>query len=86
MGRSNKTRWAAGEKPKPEDMWRKLPLDNELVPVRPVLYTKIKGIEGIGHRRYMAGEINNKLIVDPITHIPIPYKSIGLKPWTLKEN
>ena len=66
-------------------MWRKLPLHKELVTVRPVLYTKIKGIEGIGHRRYMAGEINNKLIVDPITNIPLPYKAIGIKKWTLKK-
>ena len=85
MGRKSRTMWAAGEKPKPEDTWRKLPLDNELVPVKPVLYTKAKGIEGIGHRQYIAGEINNKLIVDPITQIPLPYKTVGIKEWTLKK-
>ena len=84
MGKSGKTRWPTGEKPKPQDMWRKLWHNNELVPVKPVLYTKVKGIEGVGHRQYMAGEIDNMMIVDPITKLPLPYKAIGIKEWTLK--
>jgi len=83
MTRKSRTRWAAGEKPKPEDTWRKLYINNELVPVKPVLYTKARGIDGVGHRQYMAGEISNKLVVDPITKLPLPYKTIGIKEWIL---
>ena len=83
MTRKSRTRWAAGEKPKPEDTWRKLCINNELVPVKPVLYTKARGIDGVGHRQYMAGEISNKLVVDPITKLPLPYKTIGIKEWIL---
>ena len=86
MTRKNRTLWAAGEKPRPEDTWRKLYINNELVPIKPVLYTKSKGTEGTGHRQYISGEINNKLVVDPITQIPLPYKVIGIKEWTIKEN
>jgi len=83
MTKKSRTMWAMGEKPKPEDTWRKLYVNNELVPVKPVLYTKVKGINGVGHRQYMAGEIDNKMIVDPITKLPLPYKSIGIKEWIL---
>ena len=83
MTRKSRTRWAAGEKPKPEDTWRKLYINNELVSVKPVLYTKARGIDGVGHRQYMAGEISNKLVVDPITKLPLPYKAIGIKEWIL---
>ena len=86
MGKSGKIGWSAGEKPKPQDTWRKLYINNELVPAKPVLYTKAKGIDGVGHRQYISGEINNKLIVDPITQIPLPYKAIGISKWTVKEN
>ena len=86
MTRKNKITWVAGEKPRPEDTWRKLYLNNELVPVKPVLYTKMKGIGGTGHRQYISGEINHKLIVDPITQIPLPYKTIGSKKWILQNN
>jgi hypothetical protein len=86
MGRKSRTTWAAGERPKPEDTWRKLYVNNELVPVKPVLYTKMKGTGGTGHRQYIAGEINSKLIVDPITQIPLPYKAIGSKKWILQNN
>ena len=86
MTTKSRTIWAAGEKPRPEDTWRKLYLNNELVPVKPVLYTKMKGIGGTGHRQYIAGEINNKLIVDPITQIPLPYKTLGAKKWILQNN
>ena len=85
MTRKSRTRWAMGEKPKPEDTWRKLYVNNGLVPVKPVLYTKMKGIGGTGHRQYITGEINNKLIVDPITQTPLPYKVIGIKEWMLKK-
>ena len=86
MIQKNRTLWAAGEKPRPEDTWRKLYINNELVPIKPVLYTKSKGIGGTGHRQYITGKINNKLIVDPITQIPLPYKTIGVSKWTVKEN
>jgi hypothetical protein len=85
MTKKSRTMWAAGEKPKPEDTWQKLYINNKLAPVKPVLYTKSKGIRGTGHRQYIAGEINNKLIVDPITQIPLPYKSIGIKEWMLEK-
>ena len=85
MTRKSRTLWAAGEKPRPEDTWRKLYINNELVPIKPVLYTKSKGTEGTGHRQYISGEIYNKLIVDPITQIPLPYKAIGVKEWMLKK-
>ena len=85
MTRKSRTLWAAGEKPRPEDTWRKLYINNKLVSVKPVLYTKSKGIEGTGHRQYISGEINNKLIVDPITQLPLPYKAIGVKEWMLKK-
>ena len=83
MTKKTRTIWAAGEKPKPEDTWRKLYINNELVPVKPVLYTKMKGIDGVGHRQYIAGKIDNKMIVDPITKLPLPYKVIGIKEWIL---
>ena len=83
MTKKSRTMWAMGEKPKPEDTWRKLYVNNELVPVKPVLYTKSKGTEVIGHSQYITGEINNKLIVDPITKLPLPYKAIGIKEWIL---
>jgi len=83
MGKSGKIRWMAGEKPKPEDTWRKLYINNKLVPIKPVLYTKSKGIDGVGHRQYIAGEIYNKMIVDPITKLPLPYKVVGIKEWIL---
>ena len=85
MTKKTRTIWATGEKPKPEDTWRKLCINNKLVSVKPVLYTKSKGIGGTGHRQYISGEINNKLVVDPITQIPLPYKVIGIKEWMLKK-
>ena len=48
---------------------------------RQVIGDNIMNIPGSTHDHE-----NNKIIVDPITQIPLPYKAIGIKEWKLKES
>ena len=76
MGRSNKAKWPAGEKPKPEDFWRRLVVNGEIKKVKPVLFVRPKS-KNFNSRRYMAGTIEGRLVLDSRTMDPAPYKGIG---------
>ena len=76
MGRSNKAKWPAGEKPKPEDFWRRLVVNGEIKKVKPVLFVRTKS-KNFNSRRYMAGTIEGRLVLDSRTMDPAPYKGIG---------
>ena len=76
MGRSNKAKWPAGEKPKPEDFWRRIMVDGEIKTVKPVLFVRSKS-KNFNSRRYMAGTIEGRLVLDSRTMDPAPYKGIG---------
>ena len=76
MGRSNKAKWPAGEKPKPEDFWRRLVVNGEIKKVKPVLFVRTKS-KNFNSRRYMAGTIEGRLVLDSRTMDPAPYKAIG---------
>ena len=76
MGRSNKAKWPAGEKPKPEDFWRRLVVNGEIKKVKPVLFVRPKS-KNFTSRRYMAGTIEGRLVLDSRTMDPAPYKAIG---------
>ena len=76
MGRSNKAKWPAGEKPKPEDFWRRLMVNGEIKKVKPVLFVRTKS-KNFNSRRYMAGTIEGRLVLDSRTMDPAPYKAIG---------
>ena len=76
MGRSNKAKWTAGEKPKPEDFWRRLVVNGEIKKVKPVLFVRTKS-KNFTSRRYMAGTIEGRLVLDSRTMDPAPYKGIG---------
>lgn len=76
MGRSNKAKWPAGEKPKPEDFWRRIMVDGEIKTVKPVLFVRSKS-KNFNSRRYMAGTIEGRLVLDSRTMDPAPYKAIG---------
>tara|TARA_B100001964_G_C14164590_1_gene568427 strand:+ start:73 stop:336 length:264 start_codon:yes stop_codon:yes gene_type:complete len=76
MGRSNKAKWPAGEKPKPEDFWRRLVVNGEIKKVKPVLFVRTKS-KNFTSRRYMAGTIEGRLVLDSRTMDPAPYKGIG---------
>jgi hypothetical protein len=76
MGRSNKAKWPAGEKPKPEDFWRRLVVNGEIKKVKPVLFVRPKS-KNFTSRRYMAGTIEGRLVLDSRTMDPAPYKGIG---------
>ncbi len=76
MGRSNKAKWPAGEKPKPEDFWRRLMVNGEIKKVKPVLFVRTKS-KNFNSRRYMAGTIEGRLVLDSRTMDPAPYTGIG---------
>jgi hypothetical protein len=76
MGRSNKAKWPAGEKPKPEDFWRRIMVDGEIKTVKPVLFVRSKS-KNFNSRRYMAGTVEGRLVLDSRTMDPAPYKGIG---------
>ena len=76
MGRSNKAKWPAGEKPKPEDFWRRLMVNGEIKKVKPVLFVRTKS-KNFTSRKYMAGTIEGRLVLDSRTMDPAPYKGIG---------
>ena len=76
MGRSNKAKWPAGEKPKPEDFWRRLVVNGEIKKVKPVLFVRPKS-KNFNSRKYMAGTIEGRLVLDSRTMDPAPYKGIG---------
>ncbi len=76
MGRSNKAKWPAGEKPKPEDFWRRLVVNGEIKKVKPVLFVRTKS-KNFNSRRYIAGTIEGRLVLDSRTMDPAPYKGIG---------
>ena len=76
MGRSNKAKWSAGEKPKPDDFWRRLMVNGEIKKVKPVLFVRTKS-KNFNSCRYMAGTIEGRLVLDSRTMDPAPYKAIG---------
>ena len=76
MGRSNKAKWPAGEKPKPEDFWGRIMVAGEIKTVKPVLFVRSKS-KNFNSRRYMAGTVEGRLVLDSRTMDPAPYKGIG---------
>ena len=76
MGRSNKAKWPAGEKPIPEDFWRRLMVNGEIKKVKPVFFVRTKS-KNFNSCRYMAGTIEGRLVLDSRTMDPAPYKAIG---------
>lgn len=73
MGRKNQI--PMSEKAKPEDSMRKLLIGNEIKNVKPVAYIRSKG-HNINCKKIMAGSVDGKLVLDPRTKEPIPYKTI----------
>jgi len=73
MGR--KKRIHHSEKAKPEDSMRKLIVDNNIKNVKPVAFIRSKG-HNVSYKKIMAGSVDGKLVLDPRTKEPVPYKTI----------
>lgn len=72
---SHRERIPMSEKAKPEDSMRKLLIGNEIKNVKPVAYIRSKG-HNVNYRKIMAGSVDGRLVLDPRTKEPIPYKTI----------